>query len=245
MHPRCVAGIHLSEVTSLTETRRHKRFTVALIATLLVTAVALGYWMLKPVEHLASGAQQSTFVIECEFDKYRQIMVRKNATKAIVGNSGMELIEEKIQDVEIDASADDRPLLNAIRGKSKTELSAVRLLTVSLNDPQLESDRLVLKQHADIRPEAMHVRTKSIKPAGRLQSYQTELTAVPHSGGTEITLNVSLEVRLNVPKLFTSRADAEVQQAAIDAITDQEESITQFVAEHADARIILPEFLDK
>jgi hypothetical protein len=54
-----------------------------------------------------------------------------------------------------------------------------------------------------------------------------------------------MRIRLDVPKMFTSRADAQVQQAAVDAISDQQALITQFVAEHADSRIVLPEFFSK
>lgn len=229
----------------MTDSRSTRWFAIATIIALLIVIAGVAFWQLSPVEHLARGSQEATFIVECDFDKYRQIMVRKNATKAIVGNSGMKLLDEQIQDLELDISGDDRPLLNAIRGKTKTELSAVRMITVTLTDPQLEADQLTLKQHADVKPAEMYVQSKSIKPAGRLESYETELTAVPHPHGTEVTLSVDMNIRLDVPKLFTSRADTEVQQAAVDAITDQQASIKQFVAEHSDERIILPEFLSK
>lgn len=244
----------------MAESHPSRLVIIVAIVTVLAVIAAVGFWQLSPVEHLTQGVYSETFLVDCDFNKYRQIMVRKNATKAIVGNSGMELLEEQIQDLDLDTSGDDRPLLNAILGKSKTELSAVRLLTVSLNDPHLEADQLSLKQHADVKPERMHVRTESIKPAGRLESYKTELVAVPTDEvasdqgssdqdlshrGTEVTLSVQMQVRLRVPKLFTGRADAEVKQAAVDTISEQQASIKQFVAEHADARLILPELFSK
>ena len=225
---------------------RYKRLVFFIAITVVLIAVAgVAFWQLAPIEHIAHGRHSATFLVDCDFDKYRQIMVRKNATKAIVGNSGMELLDEQIQDLDIDTSGDDRPLLNAIRGKSKTELSAVRMLTVSLNDPHLEANQLTLKQHADVKPTRMHVETKSIKPAGRLESYETELTAIRSGDGTEVALSVNMQIRLSVPKLFTGRADAQVHQAAVDAITEQQASIQQFVALHSDEKLILPEFLSK
>ena len=219
-----------------------------MIALSVVIAFALlgaGYWQLSPVEHLSSGRHESTFAIDCDFDKYRQIMVRKNAAKAIVANSGMELVNEKIQDVAIDTSNDDRPLLNAIRGKSKTELTAVKLITVRVNNDQLNGELLTLKQHVDVKPDHVNAKSVSIKPAGRLNDYRTALSAVPSSDGTQVTLAVDMNVLVRIPRQFTKRADKEVQEAAEQAVADQRVSMEQFVAEHADAKLILPEFLSK
>ncbi len=77
-----------------------------------------------PVGYLATGHQQATFLIDCEFDKFRQIMVRKNATAAIIGQAEMILVDEQLNSMQLDARNDDRPLLNAIRGKSKADVLA-------------------------------------------------------------------------------------------------------------------------
>jgi hypothetical protein len=54
-------------------------------------------------------------------------------------------------------------------------------------------------------------------------------------------LTVDMNVRVKVPKLFVSRADERVQQAADEAIAGQAQAMQQFVAQHADKRLILPE----
>ncbi len=210
------------------------------VAIVIIAVVVLA-WQGRSIEHLASGQQQHSFVVDCDFDKFRQIMVRKNATAAIVGHSGMKLLDERIEDVNLDTSKDDRPLLNAIRGISKTEVSAVKELTVQLDDPTLEATELVLEQNADIQPDHIDVSTVSKRPAGRLEHYQTTFDARPDAEGTRINLTVELKVLVKVPKFFKHRADAGVQQAADDAITDQSAAIEEFIAKHADERIILPD----
>ncbi|QDV45075.1 hypothetical protein Enr13x_49480 [Stieleria neptunia] len=211
--------------------------TTVAIVSLVVAVIATAAWALRPVSHLAIGAHQTRFVVQCDFDKFRQIMVRKNATAAIVGRSGMELIDVKIRDLQVDASADDRPLLNAIRGKSKMNLDAIRQIRVRLDDPAIDADELALRQQAAIEADSMNVVTKSIAAAGNLESYETTLGARPSDDGTEVQLTVEMKVRVDVPKLFTSRADARVQQAAEDAINEQARSIEMFIAEHADGCI--------
>ncbi|MFG0263698.1 MAG: hypothetical protein ACF8AM_00940 [Rhodopirellula sp. JB055] len=213
----------------------------AIVSLLLVVGMTLAILSLSSVEHLASGSAQQTVLVECEFDKFRQIMVRKNATAAIVSQSGMRLIDESVEDLQVDTSQDDRPLLNAIRGRSKTEVQAVKKLRVSLNDPHIEADELTLRQRANVQPESVHVVTESIAAAANLESYRTTLDARRKGSQTEVSVSVGLEVRVTVPKAFTGRADREVQQSAVDAVDEQAKSLQRFVAEHAGERFILPE----
>lgn len=215
--------------------------TVVVFVAFLLVAGTAAAWTMTKVDHLAHGEESMRFVVDCDYEKFRQIMVRKNASETILNRGGMALVEEDVLDVNIDASGDDRPLLNAIRGKSQSEVEAVKELTVRLTDPAIDAERLVLRQKADITAERMSVRTTSKQAAGNLESYLTTLDAEPVSGGTEVTLVVSMDVRVQVPKMFTSRADSKVQQAAVDAVAEQAESIKAFIAEHADKRLILPE----
>lgn len=220
----------------------HLRRTIIIIAIAVVLVLAaLIAWQFRSIEHLATGQQQRSFVIDCDFAKFRQIMVRKNATAAIVGHTGMRLIGEQVEGVMLDTSQDDRPLLNAIRGVSKTEVAAVKELTVQLEDPTLEANELVLEQNADIQPDHIDVITASKRAAGRLKHYQTTLDAKPDPEGTRVVLTVELDVLVKVPSLFKHRADAGVQQAADDAINGQAAAIEAFIARHADELLILPE----
>ncbi|TWT98481.1 hypothetical protein [Stieleria varia] len=219
------------------------RLTIlAIVAVLVILGAVVAWVLLKPIDHLASGKKDDTIIIDCDFDKFRQIMVRKNATAAILGQSGMRLISDRLQDVQVDLSKDDRPILNAIRGRSKSDVNAIKHLTVSLNDPTLHADELQLRQVAEIEPGLMYVRTSSLREAGRLLNYETTLTAKPSGEKTEVQLSVELTVNTSVPKLFVSHAEREVQRAADDAVAGQAKSIRDFVTQYADQRLILPEF---
>lgn len=223
-----------------TSSRYPKAYLVIGIVAAII-AVAIVIWKASVVEHLSSGVSKQTFTVDCEFDRFRQIMVRKNATAAIVGHSGMTLLSEKVQDIELDTSRDDRPLLNAIRGKSKSEVTAIKIITVGLDDPTLEASKLVLRQVANIHTSEIDVTTQATGPAGRLEQYSTTLNAQPDSQGTQVTISVEMRVRVKVPMLFVSRADVRVQQAADAAINGQTAAIKQFIIENADQRIILPD----
>ena len=210
------------------------------LAAIVVAVVAA--WSFTGVEHTATGSRQETIAIDVDFSKFRQIMVRKNATKAIVEHSGLRLLEDRIVGVELDTSADKRPLLNALRGQTQSELSATRQFVVELKHPELQADQLTLTQSADIQPQAMLIRTASDDPAGNLENYATSLQASPSGAGTEVSLSVDLQVKVRVARIFTSVADRRVQQAADQAVAEQAAAIQEFVSKYAQQLIVLPEF---
>jgi carbon monoxide dehydrogenase subunit G len=218
-------------------------FALGIVAAIVVGAIIA--WNASVIEHLATGKKTITFSVDCDFDRFRQIMVRKNATAAIVAHSGMKLLDERVQDIEVNTTADDRPLINALLGKTKSELSAVKILTVQLDDPTLEAKELVLRQVADVEPTEINVVTQSMGAAGLLENYLTTLHAEPNAQSTKVTLTVDMNVRVKVPKFFVSRADERVQKAADEAIAGQAEAMQQFVVRHADERMILPELSNR
>lgn len=209
---------------------------------LLGMAIAgFALWGLSPINHVAEAKSGESFSVDVTYDRFRTIMVRKNATAAIVAHGGMELLDEDLNSLAIDASQDDRPILNAIRGQSKTDLSATREIVVRLTDPQLEADRLTLRQKADVTSSSMRVHTQSKEPAGKLKKYTTTLDASPQNDLTQVDLSVSIRVEMEVPRLFTSRVDKEVQTAANSAANEQATAIQEFIASHADEIFVLPE----
>lgn len=218
-----------------------KSTLLILVAVAVLVIVGCVFWQLRSVDHPAMGQATRSFVVDCPFEKYRQIMIRKNATKAIVGDSGMRLIDERVLDVDLDTSKDDRPILNAIRGRSKTDLVAVKELTVGLDDPMLEAEELVLRQNVDIDEDSMQVRTVSRRPAGRLDNYKTTLDAEADEEGTRITLKVVMKVRVAVPSFFRHLADEGVQEAAEKTIEGQQRSLDDFIKLYADELYIFPD----
>ncbi len=205
---------------------------------IILSFIAWGFW---PVEHKSTASSQQQFTLEVDFDKFRQIMVRKNATKAISAHSGMKLLDEQVGDFELEIPEQKRPLLNALLGQSRAKLSAQKQITVSLNDPYLDADHITLTQLADVQPDSMSVRTASTEPAGNLTKYTTELSASRLNAATTVTISIDQTVQLHVPRLFTSRADRQVQQAADKAIEEQHQAIRDFIAEHVNERIIMPD----
>ena len=196
--------------------------------------------LFKTDEIIVKADVDRKFALAVDFDKLRQILLRTDATKSIVEHGGMKLLDKSIESLDIDLSRDSRPLLNALKGKSKTDISVSRRLMVQMIDPQLEANELALIQHAEIHPNDLHVNTKSDRPTGKLEGYQTKLDAVKEGGESEVKLSTQMSVVVRVSPLFLGVAQSRVTKAANDGLRDQESAIRNLVSMHDDRMIILP-----
>ncbi len=221
-----------------------RRFLPAIVGSsaLVVLVIAAVAWLvLRPADHLSVGSATSSFDVECDFDRFRQIMVRKNATAAIVAHGGMTLLADQTRSLQVDTSVDDRPILNAIRGKSKANVSAEKQITVELIDPYVNADKLVLNQDVQINETGLMVNTTSREAAGNLQTYSTTLNAAPSGSSTNVELTIDMKVIVQVSPLFTSVADRRVQEATDRAIAEQRQALETFIGNFANEILILPD----
>ncbi len=208
------------------------------IALLTAFVVGLGMWT---VDHTSEGSSRRQFTIQVDFDTFRQIMVRKNATEAIVSHSGMKLLDERVDDISIDLPKQHRPILKAILGKAKANVSASKQITVSVDDTEIGVDQLTLKQFAEIQPEMMDVRTETVDPAGNLKAYTTRLRASKDEGRTKVELAIDQTIAVKVPRFFVSVADRRVQEAADKSTEEQEQAIRNFIGKFDEELVVLPQ----
>ena len=118
-----------------------------------VGGLGFGVWGLSKSECAVKGFAERSFTLDVDFNTFRQILVRTDATAAIVEHGGLKVIDESTDSVDIDLSNDSRPLRNLLKGKSKANVSATKHLTVQLNDPQLNASELKLSQDCKIQPD--------------------------------------------------------------------------------------------
>lgn len=208
---------------------------------LIVLAGAVVAWMFTPVTFVADANQQREFVLDCDYRQFRKILVRKNATRAIVENGGMELIDQKLGGLTLDLRDDRRPIRNAIRGQSQAQLAASRTLKVRLTDPQIHAEQMELIQHADVENQSLTVSTEASQATGNLKQYQTNLLAKGQKDQTEVKLSVQMKVQLDIPRLFVSRARDQVQQAASDGLRQQEAALKKLVEQYGDQKLLIPD----
>ena len=195
-----------------------------------VGGLGFGAWGLSKTECAVRVEADRKFALDVDIDTFRQILVRTNATAAIIEHGGMQLVNETTEAVDIDLSNDSRPLRNFLRGKSKANVSATKHLTLRINDPQLNATELLLSQNCNIQPEKIHIVTSSDQPAGELSVYNTILEAVKAGNRIEVTLSMEMTVVVRVPRVFLPQAEARVQQAAEKAMEEQEAAIRSLVA---------------
>lgn len=207
-----------------------------------VGGLGFGAWGLSRSECAVKGTAEKSFTIDVDFNTFRQILVRTDATAAIVEHGGMKVIDESTDSVDIDLSNDSRPLRNLLKGKSKANVSATKHLTVQLNDPQLKASELKLSQECKIQPDNIHIVTISEQSAGELKTYKTSLDAVKVNDRTEVRLSLDMTVEVCISRLFLPQAEARVLQAAEKTLEEQESAIRSLVSKFEGDAIIMPVF---
>ncbi len=207
-----------------------------------VGGLGFGAWGLSKSDCAVKGIAERSFTIDVDFNTFRQILVRTDATSAIVEHGGMKVIDESTDSVDIDLSNDSRPLRNLLKGKSKANVAATKHLTVQLNDPQLKATELKLSQDCKIQPDKIHIVSIADQPAGELKTYRTSLDAVKVNGRTEIRLSLDMTVDVCISRLFLPQAEARVKQAAEKTMEEQESAIRSLVSKFERDAIIVPVF---
>ncbi len=211
---------------------------IAVLVGIVVLFLVIG---LRPVDRTIAVSHSLEFKVPETFARVRAVLVRKDATKAILEHRGMRLLNVQLRSAQLDTSQDDRPLINALLGQSQSELNAEKLVTVEVTDSHAGTAELQLLQIAEAGPEKLDVVTQATHPQGNIQRYETHLLATPTGTQTSMSLDLVMEIRIRVPWLFTWRAQSEADWSAEQQLQEQRVSLTQLIAESADEAIVLPE----
>ena len=190
-------------------------------------------WQFSSTNYMASGSSERVFLLDVEYDKFRQILVRNDVTSEVIAASGLTLKSDDLENLVVDTTKDRRPVINALLGRSKTELEATKHLTVSVKNAEVNLDTLELTQHAEVGNDLISVRTVADKPTGKLESYETSLKAKRVVKGTEVVVAVQLKVNTTLPRLFQSTARERVQAAADKTTQEQEATLRNVIAKHS------------
>ena len=201
------------------------------IVGVLVVACGIA-WQFSSINYLASGTSERAFLLEVDYDKFRQILVRNDVTREIINASGLALKSDELENLVVDATKDRRPVINALLGRSKTELDATKHLTVSVKNSEVNLDTLELTQHAEVGNDQISVHTVADKPTGNLESYETSLKAKRVAKGTEVVVSVQLKVNTTLPRLFQTAARERVQAEADKSTKEQEATLRDVIVKH-------------
>ncbi len=205
-----------------------------LVGLASATGIAgVGFWQIAPCDFNGTAKAEYSNEIDVPYDEFRTMMVRNNATKAIVEHGGMQLLDEEVIDLKVDLSRDSRPLLNAILRKSKSCVSSSKRLTVAINNEEIHAENLVLLQNAEITPEKLVVDSFSEGPSGDLKSYRASLHAEPNGDSTLVRVTVDLQLCKALGKLFHGEAQSQLNAAAEQTVHQQCEALQQFALANA------------
>jgi hypothetical protein len=132
----------------------------------IIGAAGAGLWNAVPCECLAVSQSEDACIINIPYQEFRTLIVRNDATKAILERDGFVLVDEETLELKIDFGDDKRPILNAIFGKSRSNVKALKRLVVGINDLYVGAVKLVILQNSKITPQEVCVESNSENRCG-------------------------------------------------------------------------------
>jgi hypothetical protein len=198
----------------------------------IIGATGAGLWNVVPCECRAISKYEDSRVIDIAYQDFRTLIVRNDATKAIVERDGFMLVDQEILELKIDFGDDKRPILNALFGKSKSNVKASKRLIVGLNDANAGADKLVILQNSRITPQEVSVESNSEYRCGDILKYVATLNARPVDAATSVRVAIEIEISKPLSPFLHSIAQTRLDRQVKESVDKQVIAINEFVQEH-------------
>ena len=195
-------------------------------------AAGAGIWHTIPCECLAMGRAESVFVIDIPYQEFRTLIVRNDATKEILEQDGIKLLQEELLDLKISFGNDKRPVLNALFGKSKSIVKASKRLTVGISDPNAGADEMVIIQNSHVTPQEVSVESASEKQCGDIVRYVSSLNANPIAEATSVRITIETNISKPLSPFLHSIAQSRLDKKVHESVERQIVALKQFVDNH-------------
>ncbi len=112
------------------------------------------------------------------------------------------VIEDKILERKIDLSNDRRPLMNALKRRSKSTVHQKHQITIELDHETLGSRTVQILQDVHISPEETRIHASLVTPLPKLKSYVFEIRAFPMEEQTKLDFNADIVFAESISSLF-------------------------------------------
>lgn len=223
----------INKVSTTTELEiimsRTGQITLTLVLACTAVASAAGYFAVWPTVVESSVSESRSRLSPLSYEEFRTRLVRGDFTPMLIESAGCTLIESEVLNREIDVSTDPRPLLNALKRKSKSTVKQTQSLTIELANNNLEASTLQLLQSAEICAKHFTITVTLQEPAGILDEYRYEIQGVPEGEGTRLTFRLDATVKKEISAIAHPWVPQKVQEGVQEALDRQSEAFVQAI----------------
>lgn len=208
---------------------RTGQVTLTLVLACTAVASAAGYFAVWPTVVESSVSENRSDFSPLPYEEFRTRLVRGDFTPMLIEAAGCTLIESEVLNREIDVSTDPRPLINALKRKSKSTVKQSELLTIELGNDNLEASNLQLLQSAEIFAKHFTITVTLVEPAGILNDYRYEIQGAPEGQGTRLTFKLDATVKKELSAVAHPWVPQKVQEGVRQALDRQSEAFVHAI----------------
>lgn len=208
---------------------RTGQITLTLVLACTAVASAAGYFVVWPTVVESSASESRSHYSPLSYEEFRTRLVRGDFTPMLIESAGCTLVESEVLNREIDVSTDPRPLLNALKRKSKSTVKQTQSLTIELANNNLEASTLRLFQSAEICAKHFTITVTLQAPAGILADYHYEIQGAPEGEGTRLTFKLDAKVKKEISSIAHPWVPQKVQEGVEEALERQSEAFVEAI----------------
>jgi hypothetical protein len=192
--------------------------------------VCVGYFLFYPY-HSAQIAVEHSFVIDNDFDDTRKILVRTDAAKRLIEAFGVEVLEEKWDNVTFGVDK-FRPI--------EWDINLHGRLKVRVKEEYFD-EILLLQQDSHVERDLVVSKISLIEDAGLIKGYQNHIKFCRDGDKTKVCIRLYTKVGRRIPNLpyLREKIQNELEKASEETLKESEEAIRKLIKERSGKKLLL------
>lgn len=196
------------------------------IAAITILALALGLFVIFKRGYVAEQTAALSFSIDQDFTVVRKVLVRKDGAKQIISMGGAsEFVDQAWSDIDLG--------FDSFRLQKDWRINLEGTLTVRTLDDYIGRQVIELAQQVEVTEDLVDSNVKLVEGTDKLLDYAMRTKfARNEAGTTQVDLELRQKIHTAAPFFAASIANKRVRESAELMLSNQEQAIRQFIAEH-------------
>jgi hypothetical protein len=181
-------------------------------------------------KHTFNVNQQNEYVLDCEFEKVKKILVRTDVLEEIISYEQGRLLDKKWNKLVFSSN---RPLIDGIDIDARCEFLVLK------NDHYLGDLKLRFKQDTHIDKSKIVSRTELMEPVGFMKKLQTEMLVSKKEKQTQFFVKNSIQYERTVPKKMVKEIYNNIENSLKTMLGNNQKVITDLVSKYSNKSFII------
>ena len=214
--------------------RHYSTFRLAIWGSLLaiILLIVLAIWAFSPAHYALATHSQLQFPVQISFPQLKQALSSADAIPAMVEFSGLQLLDQRLEERETNASEDPQSVLSTLMGRPPADVRLERQLLARVLVPEFGTEQVSLMQTIRIDDDVVEVTTTANLPSGNLENYRHHLLVQRPiaANSPQVTLSLDVTPRVEVARALRWIVERRLQQLIDQALETQRRELERLFA---------------